>query len=120
MWLVFNPRAFNLCRLAHRLIAGTVTNDSGFDASFFLHDWLGDKLPGGLKLLFQSIENVFIVVFIFGVPGVGVVTRSACEVGGHAVRISGDGSVRYAVAVLIKVTAELFAGFGPFLKLLCA
>ena len=106
--------------LARRLIAGTITNNSGFDPSFFLHDWLGDKFPGSLKLLFQSIENVFIVVFNLGVPGVGIVARYAGKVGGHAVRISGDRSVRYAVAVLIKVTAELLAGLGPFLKLLCA
>src|SRR4029453_1824674 len=95
--------------LARRLIAGTITNNSGFDPPFFLYDWLGDKFPGGLKLLFQSVENVFIVVLIFGVPGVGVVARSACKVRGHAVRISGDRSVRYAGAVLIKVRGELFS-----------
>src|SRR4029077_11341860 len=107
-----------IASLAHRLRARTITDNSGLDAFFLFYDWLGDKFPSGLKLLFQSIKNVFIIIFIFGISGVGVVTRSTCEIGSHAVPIPRDGSIRYPVTVLVKVTAELFAGFHPFLKLL--
>ena len=65
----------------------------------------------------QAVKNVFVVVLIFRIPCIGIMARSAREIGRHPMLIAGHGAIGNAVAVLIEVATEFFAGFRPLFQL---
>src|SRR5687768_4545699 len=104
-------RLQTVARFAHGLVTRAVTNDAGLHAAFFFDDGLRHELARGIKLLAQAVENILVVVLVFGVSRVGIVARTAREIRRHAILIAGHGSIRNTVAVLIEIAAEFFPGF---------
>ena len=111
-----SPRLQSVAGLAHRLVARSVANNAGLNSAFFFNDGLGQRICARCRVFSQSVENVFIIVLVFRVFGIGVMARTAGEIRRHAIFVAGHGAIGNTVAVLVEIAAEFLSGFGPFVQ----